>query len=142
MDHVVYTDAKSEEMEKLVSGQKKIIIRGATGRKMPYGRVHEGDVLYLLNNNAEGVVKATCTVAKVFNSEKMTAEESIELVDKNAKALYLSEKQYKKWAGKRYLILIHITDAKLIEKPFSINKDSYGNMDDWLHVEDINNVMK
>lgn len=39
MDHVVYLDAKEKELNKLLSGQKTMIIRGAAGRKMPYGRV-------------------------------------------------------------------------------------------------------
>jgi hypothetical protein len=33
MDHIVYVDAKAGEMEKLVNDEKKIIIRGAAGRK-------------------------------------------------------------------------------------------------------------
>ena len=46
MDHVVYLDAKAKELDLLISGEKGMIIRGATGRKMPYGRVNTGDVLY------------------------------------------------------------------------------------------------
>jgi hypothetical protein len=33
MDHVVYVDAKADEMEKLINYEKKISIRGAAGRK-------------------------------------------------------------------------------------------------------------
>ena len=50
MDHVVYVDAKANEMERLLSGEKSMIIRGAAGRKMPHGRVESGDTLYLINN--------------------------------------------------------------------------------------------
>ncbi len=48
MDHVVYLDAKSNEFEKLRDGSKTMIIRGAAGRKLPYGRVNRGDVLYFI----------------------------------------------------------------------------------------------
>jgi len=34
MNHVVYLDAKSNELENLLSGKKSMIIRGATGRKV------------------------------------------------------------------------------------------------------------
>ena len=97
MDHVVYLDAKAQEMEKLLSGEKSIIIRGAAGRKMPYGRVNPGDVLYFINNNAEGVIKAKANVKTVFNSEKMTKEESAALVDDNQEKLQLTTKQFKRW---------------------------------------------
>jgi len=141
MDHVVYLDTKANELEILLNGKKSMIIRGATGRKLPYGRVNEGDVLYFINNNSEGVVKAKAIVDSVFNSDKMSAEESVALVEKHQGKLNLSESQFKKWAGKRYIVLIEIKDIKEI-KPFAIDKSNYGNMDDWLPVEKIDNVKK
>lgn len=139
MDHVVYTDFKSNEMEKLLEQEKTMIIRGAAGRKMPYGRVNKGDVLYLINNNGEGVVKAVCKVKSVLNSEKMSQKESKGLVDKHSDQLSLSTSQYKKWVGKRYLTLIAVENVEEIEN-FELDKSDYGNMDDWLPVENIKSV--
>lgn len=141
MDHVVYLDAKANEFEKLINGSKSMIIRGATGRKLPYGRVNEADVLYFINNNSEGVVKAKAIVDSVFNSDKMTTEESVALVKKHQDKLNLSESQFKKWAGKRYIVLIGLKKIEEI-KPFAIDKSNYGNMDDWLPVEKISSVKK
>ena len=139
MDHVVYLDAKASELELLLSKQKSIIIRGAAGRKMPYGRVFVGDVLYLINNNAEGLILARTDVKNVINSEKMNREESIDLVDKHATQLSLSKKQYERWAGKRYLVLIQVGEITELD-PFPIDKSAYGNMDDWLAVDKIEKV--
>ena len=50
MDHVVYLDHKARELENLKNGKKSMIIRGAMGRKMPYGRVDKEDVLYFIEN--------------------------------------------------------------------------------------------
>ena len=139
MDHIVYVDAKASELEKLLDGTKTTIIRGAAGRKMPYGRVNPGDVLYLINNNAEGLIRAKAKVKNVFNSAKMTQEDSIQLLSDNQEKLQLTPHQKKRWAGKRYLVLIEVSEASEIE-PFSIDKSGYGNMDDWLPVEDIRQV--
>ena len=139
MDHVVYLDAKSNEFEKLRDGSKTMIIRGAAGRKLPHGRVNKGDVLYFINNNAEGVVKAKAQVASVFNSDKMDPVESIALVKENQEKLVLSDKQFQKWAGKRYLVLIEVSECIEVES-FPIDKSRYGNMDDWLPVENIQSV--
>jgi len=139
MDHVVYVDAKAGEMEKLVNDEKKIIIRGAAGRKMPYGRVNPGDMLYLINNNAEGVIKAKAIVTDVFTSEKMTQEESINLIEENQDKLYLTDQQFKRWAGKRYLVLVEVGQVAKVT-PFQIDKSDFGNMDDWLPVGDIGKV--
>ncbi len=141
MDHVVYLDAKAEELEKLLDESKTLIIRGATGRKLPYGRVNEGDILYFINNNAEGLVKAKAIVDSVFNSEKMSTEESVTLIKKNQDKLQLSDSQFKKWAGKRYIVLIGLKKIEEV-KSFAIDKSNYGNMDDWLPVEKIETVKK
>jgi len=139
MDHVVYLDAQAKELENLLSGKKTMIIRGAAGRKLPHGRVDAGDVLYFINNNAEGLVRAKAKVKSAFHSEKMTEAESRALVEKNQPKLSLTEKQMKPWAGKRYIVLVEVADAQEIP-PFAIDKSDYGNMDDWLPVEKIESV--
>lgn len=139
MDHVVYLDAKAKEMENLLSGEKTMIIRGATGRKMPYGRVSGGDVLYFINNNAEGVVKVRANVTRVINSDKMSKEESLALVEGYQDRLRLTASQFKRWAGKRYIVLIEVVAVEELV-PFFIDKSEYSNMDDWLPVEDIERV--
>lgn len=141
MDHVVYLDTKANELEKLLDGSKTMIIRGAAGRKTPYGRVKEGDTLYFIRNNAEGVVKAKGIVESVFNSDKMSIEESVALVKKHQDKLQLSNTQFKKWAGKRYIVLIGLRKIEEV-KSFAIDKSNYGNMDDWLPVEKIEKVQK
>ena len=141
MDHVVYLDSKANELENLLDGSKSMIIRGATGRKLPHGRVHEGDVLFFINNNAEGRVKAKGVVSSVFNSAMMSEDESITLVKKNQERLKLTEKQFSKWAGKRYIVLIGVKEVKEVES-FAIDKSNFGNMDDWLPVEKIETVKK
>ncbi len=141
MDHVVYVDSKANELENLVSGKKTMIVRGATGRKLPYGRVNTGDILYFIKNNAEGEVKAKANVTKVINSEKMTPVESQSLLKKNQDKLQLTDTQFKKWAGKRYVVLIEVGSVQEV-KSFAIDKSDFGNMDDWLLVENIEKVKK
>jgi hypothetical protein len=141
MDHVVYLDSKANELKNLLDGSKSMIIRGASGRKLPHGRVHEGDVLFFINNNAEGRVKAKGVVSSVFNSAMMSEDESITLVKKYQERLKLTEKQFSKWAGKRYIVLIGVKEVKEVES-FAIDKSNFGNMDDWLPVEKIETVKK
>lgn len=139
MDHVVYLDAQAKELENLLSGKKTMIIRGAAGRKLPHGRVNAGDMLYFINNNAEGTVRAKAEVKSAFHSGKMNEEEARALVEKNQSKLRLTDKQMKRWAGKRYIVLIEVADVRDV-RPFAIDKSKYGNMDDWLPVEKIESV--
>ena len=139
MDHVVYLDSKSNELNKLISGAKTMLIRGAAGRKIPYGRVNTGDILYLLDNDRSGLIRAKAVVSRVINSDKMEKNQSVALVEEYQDYLHLSEAQTERWAGKRYLVLIELTNLELLE-PFSIDKSEYGNMDDWLPVNNIKSV--
>lgn len=100
MDHIVYLDAKAKEFEKLSEGSKTMIIRGAAGRKLPHGRVSQGDILQFINNNAEGLVKSKATVESVLSSEKMNEEEPKNLVMQNQRKLNPTDKQIQKWAGR------------------------------------------
>ena len=139
MDNVVYLDYKAKEFDNLCSGKKTMIIRGAMGRKLPYGRINKSDVLYFIENKGDGLVKGKAVVDNVFNSEKLTKEQSIEIVEQNQDKLLLNEAMIKRFAGKRYLVLITVKDFEKFE-PFKIDKSEYGNMDDWLPVENIEKV--
>lgn len=139
MDHVVYLDSKANELENLIRGNKSMIIRGAKGRKLPHDRVKEGDVLYFINNNGECEVRARGVVCSVFSSEKLSEEESFKTVINHQNKLQLPDKQFEKWAGKRYLVLIGLDDIQEV-KPFRIDRSSFANMDDWLPVGNIEMV--
>jgi hypothetical protein len=139
MDHIVYLDTKTKELENLVNGNKSMIIRGGTGRKLPYGIVNNGDVLYFANNNGDGEVKARGVVSSVYNSDRLSREESFETVIRHQDRLQLPDRQFKKWAGKRYLVLISLHSIESVE-PFGIDKSNLINMDDWLPVGKIKMV--
>ncbi len=139
MDHIVYLDVKAKELENLLAGTKSMIIRGATGRKLPHGRVKEGDVLYFVRNNGEGLVQACAVVKHAFHSDQLTPEESQQMVQDNQPKLQLNDGLLKRFAGKRYLVLIEVEQVQALD-PFSFDRSAYGNMDDWLPVETIDSV--
>lgn len=137
MEHLVYTDAKSKVLDKLLSGKKTLIVRGAAGRKTPHSRVFEEETLYFIENNGSGDIVATGKVTSVFNSEKMTPDESIAILKEKKDQLQLSPQQEKRWYGKKVLCLIGVTDVTLIA-PLKLDRQK--NMDDWLIVEDIHDI--
>jgi hypothetical protein len=141
MDHIVYLNHKAKELENLKNGIKTKIIRGATGRKLPYNKVNIGDVLYFIENNGSGIVQAKAVVSDVYNSPQLSAEESINLVELNQPYLKLDSSLMTRFAGKRYIVLITISNFEAV-KPFAIDKTQYSNMDDWLPVGVINSVSK
>jgi hypothetical protein len=69
MDHVVYLDAKAAELENILSGRKTMIIRGAAGRKLPYGRVHAGDIS-ISSTTMQKSRESQATVSSVHDSRR------------------------------------------------------------------------
>lgn len=136
MDHVVYVDAKENELSLLLNGKKQMIIRGAAGRKLPHGRVNPGDRLFFIQNNGEGLIRAEAEVIEAIHSEKLSEEESRQMVAEHQTDLQLTPAQVKRWAGKRYLVLVRVGMVRPVS-PFAIDRSAYGNMDDWLPVGDI-----
>lgn len=100
MDHIVYLDTKANELEKILTWEKTMIIRWAAWRKMPYGRVEKWDILHFIKNNGEWLIKAKAQIKTLFESEKMEKQESIDLVKNNQDKLQLTDLQFKKWAWK------------------------------------------
>jgi hypothetical protein len=92
-----------------------------------------------LENDGSGQIKAQGSVISVINTEKLDPETSAKLVEDNQYKLKLSPAQSKRWAGKRYLVLIGVSSVQALE-PFQIDKSDYGNMDDWLPVGEIDRV--
>jgi hypothetical protein len=139
MDHIVYLDHKARELENLRTGEKSMIIRGAMGRKLPHGRVSAGDSLFFIENKGDGLVRARAEVKDVFNSEKLSKQESEQIVEEKQNMLRLDSGLKKRFAGKRYLVLIEVETFQELT-PFKIDRSDYGNMDDWLPVGDVERV--
>ena len=117
MDLIVYLDTKARELEKLMAGQKSMIVRGATGRKLTNGRVQPGDQLYFVQNNGEWLVRAFATVSNVLKSEKLIEEQSRQVLNANQSKLALTSEQIQRGDGKRYLVLVEVRDTCPVE-PF------------------------
>ena len=141
MDHIVYLDKQSNELQNLIDGSKDIILRGATGRKLPYGRCNVGDNLYFVNNNGEGFVKAKAIILDVEFTNQLSKEESEKIVDSLQDRTKLHTKALKRFRGKRYLSIIKVASVEEVE-PFQFDKSNFSNMDDWLPVGEINSIKK
>ncbi|HBG2772176.1 TPA: hypothetical protein ACXN3O_002339 [Clostridioides difficile] len=140
MVHLVYCDnagKKGEKvLDKILAGTKTMVIRGAAGRKIPHSRVFEDELLYFMEKGT-GKISAKATVKKVENYVKLTEDEISKILNENQPKLNLSEKQKVRW-HKKCLCLVEFEN---IEEITSLDFDHQGNMDDWLIVEKIEDVV-
>lgn len=136
MVHIVYCDDKEKVLEKIISGTKTMVIRGAAGRKIPHSRVFDGETLYFMKKGT-GKISAKANVVNVENHVKLTQDESLNIIQKNGDKLNLSKKQINRW-NKKCLCLVEFNNLEEID---SLELDHQKNMDDWLIVEKVEDVL-
>ncbi len=136
MDHLIWLDAESKELENLLNGNKSMIIRGADDKKVLHCTIEEGDIFYMISNCGENCVRARGKVTSVVYSGELSIEESFEMVIRNQDKLQLPDHQFEKCAGKKYLILVQLVEIEQIT-PFRIEKDNNNSECDWLPAGEI-----
>lgn len=136
MVHLVYCDDKEKVLDKILEGTKTMVVRGAAGRKIPHSRVFEGETLYFMKKGT-GLISASATVSCVQNFVKLSEDEIKKTLQDNQDKLNLSEKQKDRWK-KKCLCLVEFSDVKIINP---LNFDHQSNMDDWLIIEKIEDVV-
>ena len=140
MVHLVYCDNAGKKGEKVLdkikAGTKTMVVRGAAGRKIPHSRVFEGEQLYFMEKGTTDIC-VTATVKSVQNYLKLADEEISKVFEENQSKLNLSEKQKERW-HKKCLCLVEFENVEEIEP---LNFEHQGNMDDWLIIEKIEDVV-
>lgn len=140
MAHLVYCDNTGKRgekvLDKILAGTKSMVVRGAAGRKIPHSRVFEGERLYFMEKGSARVT-ATAVVKTVQNYVKLTDDEITKILNQNQNKLNLSEKQKTRW-HKKCLCLVEFEN---VEEIAPLNFEHQGNMDDWLIINKIEDVI-
>ena len=140
MVHLVYCDntgkKDEKELDKILNNQKTMVVRGAAGRKFPHSRVFEKEILYFMEKGT-ATISAKATVKSVQNYVRLSDEETTKILSDNQAKLNLTQKQKERW-HKKCLCIVEFEDVQAIDPlPF----DKQGNMDDWLIIEKIEDVV-
>jgi len=136
MIHLVYCDDKEKVFEKIIGGTKTMVVRGAAGRKIPHSRVFAGETIYFMKKGT-GLVTATATVKDVQNYVNLSEKETTKILEDNQNKLDLTNNQKKRW-HKKCLCLVEFENVREISP---LEFDHQGNMDDWLIIEKIEDVI-
>ena len=140
MVHLVYCDNTGKKgervLDKILNGTKTMVVRGAAGRKIPHSRVFADETLYFMEKGSLKIT-ASAKVKDVKNYVKLSDDEITAVLEENQPKLNLSEKQKTRW-HKKCLCLVEFENVQAIEP---MDFDHQGNMDDWLIIEKIEDVV-
>ncbi len=141
MTHLVYCDNTGKKgervLDKIKAGTKTMVVRGAAGRKIPHSRVFEGEILYFMEKGT-AEISAFAIVKSVQNFVKLNDEQITATLEENQDKLNLTAKQRDRW-HKKCLCLVEFENVESITPPLAF--DHQGNMDDWLIIEKIKDVV-
>ena len=140
MTHLVYCDNMGKKgerpIDKILAGIKTMVVRGAAGRKIPHSRVFEGEELYFMEKGT-AQISAKAKVKGVQNFVKLTDTEIDDVLSSNQSKLDLSDKQIVRWHKK----CLYLVEFDCVEKIVPLEFEHQGNMDDWLIIDKIEDVV-
>lgn len=140
MVHLVYCDNAGKKgervLDKILAGTKTMVVRGASGRKIPHSRVFEDETLYFMEKGTAKIT-ASAEVKSVQNYVKLSDDEITRILDENQPFLNLTDKQKARW-HKKCLCLVEFKNVKEIP---ALDFDHQCNMDDWLILDKIEDVV-
>lgn len=124
---------------KILSGEKTIESRWYQTRRTPWNAIEAGDTIYFKNSGEP--VTASALVARLLQFPISSLSDAKTIVTKYGKQICIVNPNPKTW-GKlpKYCILIFLESAKLVVKPFHINKKGYGSAAAWLTVKNITQI--
>lgn len=120
MVHLVYCDNQGKKgervLDKINSGTKTMVVRGAAGRKIPHSRVFEGETIYFMEKGT-AEISAYATIKSVQNYIKLADEEISKILNENQDKLNLTDKQKERW-HKKCLCLVDFEGVQQIKPPW------------------------
>lgn len=135
MIHIVICDNKYNELEKIINGERKVLLRGSVSRRIPHSRIFVNDELYfVLKGSNEALYHAHVVNAESYS--RLTEIEIDRIFKNYSDRLNLCEQETNKWK-KKNLCIIEFDNLESIEP---LNIGNYTPLDDWIMVNDLSEL--
>ena len=114
MNHLVFLDARTGELEKILSGVKTMLVKEFDPAQTAAHPVSPGDSLYFLRTKGECALRVKATVVRVrFFTNRLDEDLSHTLKEMQTR-LQLTEDQYNYWSEKQQVLLVEYEAARKI----------------------------
>ena len=134
--HIVICDNKYKELEKIVNGERTILLRGSASRRIPHSRIFINDELYFVEKGSNvALYHARVTNAESYS--KLTSMEIDKIFDTYQDKLNLCDEEINKWK-KKCICVIEFDKLESIEP---LNIGNYTPLEDWIMVNDLSELL-
>ncbi len=114
MNHLVFLDNRSGELEKILSGTKSMVMKEFDPAQSTAHPVNPGDCLYFLRDNDECALRVKVTVIRVLFLTNDKDDDFSYTLKEMQPRLQLTEDQYNHWATRRHVMLVEFGSAHKI----------------------------
>ena len=114
MNHLVFLDAHTGELEKILSGVKTMLVKEFDPAHTPEYPVNPGDSLYFLRHKDDYALRVKATVVRVLSFTNLLNEDLSHTLKEMQTRLQLTEDQYNYWSAKEQALLVEFGSAQKI----------------------------
>jgi hypothetical protein len=141
MNYLVFLDAQTGELEKILSEVKTMVLKEFDPAHPTGYPVSPGDNLYFLRNNDDCSLRVKATVVRVsFSTSEVDQDLSYSIKEMQSK-LHLTEDQYNDWSAKGQAQLVEFGSAQKIGV-IQVASERITDRSDWIPFEEFSQIIE
>ena len=114
MNYLVFLEARAGELEKILSGVKRMVIKEFTTDQSIGQSIEPGDSMYFLKNIEQCDLRVKATVISTAIVTNGADEDLSRCLKEMQPRLQLTEEQYSYWSTKKQVLLVEFEAAQKI----------------------------
>ena len=135
MNHLVFLDPHTGELEKILSGVKTMLVKDYDPFDAISHPVNPGDSLYFLKNEEKCTLRVKAVVVRVLCLRNNLDEDLSHALKELQPKLLLTEDQYNYWSTKQAILLVEFGAADKIPL-IEIYQEKVKDRSDWIPFEE------
>jgi hypothetical protein len=135
MNHLVFLDSQAGELEKILSGVKRMILKEFDPTELTAYPVNPGDRLYFLRDKGEDALRVEATVVRVLPFMQDLDSDLSRTIKEMQPRLQLTEDQYNYWSVKKQALLVEFCSAHKIPV-IQVDSNKISDRSDWIPFEE------
>jgi hypothetical protein len=141
MNHIVFLDPKTGELEKILSGVKSMLIKELNTGSIEPHPVHCGDTLYFLRSDIDDSLRVKAHVVRVYPMTHDPENDLPSLLKELQMELQLTSEQFTFWTNQDEMLLIEFKAAQKIV-PIRLDKQKITKKSNWIPFGDPQEIAK
>ena len=135
MNYLVFLDSSAGELEKILSGTKRMVLKNIYSTSASGQTLRPGDNLYFLRDDGDSNLRVKATVSRIMSLSNQMVDDMAHILKELQQKLQLTEEQYNHWSAKKQAQLVEFEDARKIG-PIHISDCQLTERSDWMAFED------